>query len=40
MYYPERRRNARMVHVQLKLEQVVTEAFKDGRNPQARLEDW
>ena len=40
MYYPERRRDARMVHVQLRLEQAVTEAFKDGCNPRARLEDW
>jgi len=40
MYYAERRRDKRMVHVQLRLEQAVTEAFEDGCNPQARLEDW
>ena len=40
MYYAERRRETRMSHVQVMLELAVTEAFKDGCNPQARLEDW
>ena len=40
MYYAERRQDARMAQVQVRLELAVRDAFKDGCNPQARLEAW